>query len=88
MALTAAHRSLPFFSYARVRVVGSGAEVVVRINDRGPFHPGRVLDVSHAAARQLGMVGRGTVLVEITPLAGDDMPANVGDSSGTQPDVP
>lgn len=78
MDLTAAHRSLPMPSYARVRVVGSGKEVVVRINDRGPFYGGRVLDVSYAAARQLGIVSRGTALVEIAPLAADYVPAENG----------
>lgn len=88
MALTAAHRSLPLFSYARVRVVGSGKEVVVRINDRGPFHAGRVLDVSYAAARQLGIVGQGSALVDIAPLAADDVPTKVGVGMGTQQDTP
>jgi rare lipoprotein A len=84
MALTAAHRTLPLLSYARVRVVGSGKEVVVRINDRGPFHKGRVLDVSYAAARQLGIVKRGSALVDITPLAADEVPGNA-DIYGVNP---
>ncbi len=88
MALTAAHRTLPIPSYARVRVVGSGKEVVVRINDRGPFHSGRVLDVSYAAARQLGIVGRGSAVVDITPLAADYVPAEVGIPGGTPQGVP
>lgn len=88
MALTAAHRSLPIPSYARVRVVGSGKEVVVRINDRGPFHGGRVLDVSYAAARHLGILGRGTALVDIAPLAADYVPTEDGISDGTTQGVP
>jgi rare lipoprotein A len=88
MALTAAHRSLPMPSYARVRVVGSSKEVVVRINDRGPFHAGRVLDLSYAAARQLGIVGRGTAQIEIAPLAADYVPDNEGVSDGTTHGVP
>lgn len=84
MALTAAHRTLPLQSYVRVRVVGSGKEVVVRINDRGPFHSRRVLDVSYAAARQLGIVGRGTALVDIFPLAAEEVPANADVKDATQ----
>lgn len=68
-ALTAAHRSLPMPSYVRVRVVKSGKEVVVRINDRGPFHAARVIDVSHAAAVRLGIVGLGSAEVEIERVA-------------------
>lgn len=88
MAMTAAHRTLPFNSYLRVRVVGSGKEVVVRINDRGPFHKGRVLDVSYAAARQLGIVARGSALVDIAPVAADDAPATVELGRGALPVAP
>jgi rare lipoprotein A len=55
---TAAHRTLPFGSTVRV-TSDSGRSVVVRINDRGPFSPGRVIDVSQAAARDLGLIGPG-----------------------------
>ncbi|HMP44350.1 MAG TPA: septal ring lytic transglycosylase RlpA family protein, partial [Sphingopyxis sp.] len=58
--LTAAHRTLPFGSLVRVTNVSNGDSVVVRINDRGPFHGGRVIDVSHAAAREIGMHRSGT----------------------------
>ncbi len=60
-ALTAAHRHLPFG--ARVRVVNekTGRSVIVRINDRGPFIGGRIIDLAHGAARQLGMDGVATV---------------------------
>ncbi|HEY9096724.1 MAG TPA: septal ring lytic transglycosylase RlpA family protein [Hydrogenophaga sp.] len=63
--LTAAHRSLPFGTKVRVRNLRNGKEVVVRINDRGPFKKGRVIDVSRAAAEALGMVGRGLARVEL-----------------------
>ncbi|GAA6143059.1 septal ring lytic transglycosylase RlpA family protein [Hydrogenophaga sp. 5NK40-0174] len=63
--LTAAHPSLPFGSRVRVRNVRNGEEVVVRINDRGPFKKGRVIDVSRAAAEALGMVGRGLARVQL-----------------------
>lgn len=62
---TAAHRTLPIPSYVRVRRVASGDEVIVRINDRGPFHRGRVLDLSYAAAHKLGMVALGSAEVEM-----------------------
>ena len=54
-AMTAAHKELPFGSIVRVRQAGSGRSVVVRINDRGPFVEGRVIDLSRSAAQSLGM---------------------------------
>jgi rare lipoprotein A len=57
--LTAAHRSLPFGTKVRVTNKRNGKAVVVRINDRGPFVRGRVIDVSKAAARELGFIGTG-----------------------------
>jgi rare lipoprotein A len=64
--LTAAHRTLPFGTCVRVTVVETGRSVEVRINDRGPFVAGRVVDVSEAAARSLGMIGKGVVRVRVT----------------------
>ena len=66
--LTAAHRTLPLGSKVRVTDLASGKAVTVRINDRGPFHGRRVIDLSHAAARQLGMVSRGTARVSLELL--------------------
>ncbi len=63
--LTAAHRTLPFGSLVEVRNRDSGKTVRVRINDRGPFVHGRIIDLSHAAARAIGLVGPGTARVEI-----------------------
>lgn len=63
--LTAAHRTLPFGTRLRVTNVTSGRSVTVRINDRGPFVPGRVVDVSYAAAETLGMVGGGIAKVKL-----------------------
>ena len=63
--MTAAHRTLPIGSIARVRSLRSGQSVMVRINDRGPFAKERIVDVSYAAAEQLGMLGPGTVEVEL-----------------------
>lgn len=64
-AMTAAHRGLPFGSVVRVLNLDNGLETRVRINDRGPFARGRVLDVSRAAARELDMLGPGTARVRI-----------------------
>jgi len=64
-ALTAAHPTLPFGTRVRVTNVRSGRSVTVRINDRGPFVAGRVIDVSQAAAEELGMVGRGVTKVKL-----------------------
>jgi rare lipoprotein A len=63
--LTAAHKTLPFGTFVRVTNPSSGASVVVRINDRGPFKPGRVIDVSRAAAEQIGMIRAGTMVVRL-----------------------
>ena len=63
--LTAASPSLPFGTRLRVTNVSNGRSVVVRVNDRGPFVPGRVVDVSYSAAETLGMVGRGTAKVKL-----------------------
>jgi rare lipoprotein A len=64
-AMTAAHKTFPIPSYARVTNVKNGLAVVVRINDRGPFHPGRVIDLSYAAAAKIGIVAAGSAMVEV-----------------------
>lgn len=72
-AMTAAHPTLPIPSYARVTHVGNNRSVVVRINDRGPFHPGRVIDLSYAAAAKLGYIEAGSAAVEVESiLPGED----------------
>ena len=63
--LTAAHRTLPFGTRVRVTNVANGRSVTVRINDRGPFVPGRVVDVSYSAAKSLGITGRGVAKVKL-----------------------
>jgi rare lipoprotein A len=70
--MTAAHPTLPIPSYARVTNVSTGKSVVVRINDRGPFHASRVIDVSYTAALKLGLLGKGSDEVEIERLFPDD----------------
>ena len=80
--LTAAHRTLPIPSYARVRHVKTGKSIIVRINDRGPFHASRVIDLSYAAAVKLGMASAGNAQVEVTRLTFDDIRRGVW---GTEP---
>lgn len=64
-AMTAAHKTLPIPSYARVTNLESGKSVVVRVNDRGPFHSNRIIDLSYAAAKRIGIIGRGSAMVEV-----------------------
>jgi len=68
--MTAAHRTLPFGTHVMVTNLDNGRSAVVRINDRGPFVKGRIIDVSYAAARVLGMIGPGTARVRLDVLAG------------------
>ena len=67
-AMTAAHKSLPLPTYARVTNKRNGRSIIVRINDRGPFHKNRLIDLSYAAATKLGIVTRGTGLVEVRAI--------------------
>ena len=67
-AFTAAHKTLPLPSYARVTNLDNGKSVVVKVNDRGPFHPGRIIDLSYAAAVKLGYREKGTARVEVRAL--------------------
>ena len=73
-APTAAHRSLPIPSYVRVTNLNNDRSVVLRVNDRGPFHPDRLIDLSYGAAVQLGFAEQGTtrVVIEAINLAGVD----------------
>lgn len=63
--MTAAHKSLPLPSYVEVTNLQTGRKVVVKVNDRGPFHENRVIDLSWTAASKLGILGKGTGLVEV-----------------------
>lgn len=69
---TAAHKTLPFHSVVRVTEPKSNRSVVVRITDRGPFSPGRVIDLSYAAAVDLGLIGPGILAVELEVLQWGD----------------
>jgi rare lipoprotein A len=72
-AFTAAHRTLPLPSFARVTNLANGKSVIVRINDRGPFHDGRLIDLSYAAAVKLGVYPHGTARVQVHGLTAADM---------------
>lgn len=67
-AMTAAHPTLALPSYVRVTNVGNGRTVIVRVNDRGPFHADRIIDLSYAAAHRLGYVNNGSTLVEVEAM--------------------
>lgn len=67
-AMTAAHKSLPLPCYAQVTNLRNNRSVIVRVNDRGPFHDNRLIDLSYTAAWKLGIIGEGTGLVEVTAI--------------------
>jgi rare lipoprotein A len=73
-AMTAAHATLPIPSYARVTNLGNGRSVIVRVNDRGPFHSGRLVDLSYAAAYKLGYAGTGSAYVEVESITREEIP--------------
>ena len=73
-AMTAAHPTLPLPSYARVTSVANGKSVIVRVNDRGPFHPGRVIDLSYAAAYRLGIAQKGSGEVDVESILPSESP--------------
>jgi len=67
-AMTAAHKTLPFHTRVRVTMLSTGKSVIVRINDRGPFVKGRIIDLSNEAARRIGLIGSGIAKVRIEVL--------------------
>lgn len=71
-AMTAAHKTLPLPSYVRVTNLKTGESAVVRVNDRGPFHDDRIIDLSYAAAHKLGIDRAGTGLVEVEGIVADE----------------
>ena len=72
-AMTAAHKELPFNTWVRVESLDNGRTVEVRINDRGPFVRGRIIDLSRAAARQINMLGSGTARVRVVVIRISDL---------------
>jgi rare lipoprotein A len=76
-AMTAAHKTLPIPCYVEVRNLDNGRKAIVKVNDRGPFHEGRIIDLSYAAATKLGVVATGTAPVEIRVIdTGDNATGN------------
>lgn len=82
-AMTAAHKSLPLPSYVRVKNLANGRSVVVRVNDRGPFHKNRIIDLSYTAAKKLGIVRTGTGRVEVRDISPVEQTAPVARSAAT-----
>lgn len=83
-AMTAAHKTLPLGTYVRVHNLNNGKSIEVRVNDRGPFVRGRIIDLSYAAATKLNIVGPGTAPVEIVAL-GKAQTSDGGKASGYVP---
>jgi rare lipoprotein A len=86
--LTAAHTILPLPSYARVTNIGNGRSVVVRVNDRGPFHEDRLIDLSYAAAHRLGLIGQGSGMVEVEAIIPETADAPVTARAPAEPVAP
>lgn len=81
---TCAHRWLPFGTRLRVTNLDNGNAVIVRVNDRGPFHHGRLIDMSKGAAHALGMIRKGTARVRIEVVTDDAVPDAVPDTVPTE----
>lgn len=82
-SMTAAHRTLPLPTYAKVTNTQNGKSIIVKVNDRGPFHNNRLIDLSYAAAHRLGILGRGTGHVEVVSIDPRDHGGHVpGQKSG------
>jgi len=75
--MTAAHKTLPFDTVVEVRNLDNGKKTVVRINDRGPFAKGRIIDLSQKAAREIDMIGPGTAKVKLKILKAPEVPLGV-----------
>lgn len=81
--VTAAHKTLPIPCYARVTNKKNGRSIIVRINDRGPFHDNRIIDLSYTAAVQLGIVTRGTGYVEVRAIDPSVSPIAIAETQAT-----
>ncbi|WP_308366286.1 MULTISPECIES: septal ring lytic transglycosylase RlpA family protein [unclassified Microbulbifer] len=85
-AMSAAHKTLPLPSYAKVTNLENGRSVIVRINDRGPFVPGRIIDLSYTAAQKLGYINKGVTRVEVVALDPETLPT-AGETLAVEKDV-
>lgn len=86
-SLTAAHRTLPMPVNVRVTNLDNGRSLIVRVNDRGPFAKGRIIDVSEQAAKLLGFYGQGTARVRVTFVARADLPNGQPQPDSTPPEI-
>jgi rare lipoprotein A len=82
--MSAAHKELPIPTYLSVTNLENGRQIVVRVNDRGPFHENRIVDLSYAAASKIGMLGKGTAMVEIRAI--DPKQHQAGRNAAAGPD--
>lgn len=87
-AMSAAHPTLPIPSYARVTRASTGKSVIVRINDRGPFHSSRIIDLSYVAAAKLGLIGPGSGQVVVEAITNQDIRNNTFTPPSTTPIPP
>ena len=86
-AMTAAHRSLPLPTYVEVKNLQNGHSVIVKVNDRGPFHQNRIIDLSYTAAVKLGILGYGTGLVEVRAIDTSEPEPAHRPGSGQEPEA-
>lgn len=84
-AMTAAHKTLPLPTYVEVTNLNNGRKVIVKVNDRGPFHDNRLIDLSYTAATKLGIVAKGTGLVEVRAITPGEAPASIVSEPVQQP---
>lgn len=84
-AMTAAHKTLPIPCYLQVTNLANGKQVIVRVNDRGPFHDNRIIDLSYAAASKLGIAAAGTGMVELRAIEPGEPAAPPTRMAGTAP---
>ena len=81
-AMSAAHKTLPLPAYLKVTNLDNERSVIVRVNDRGPFHEGRIIDLSYAAAKKLGFEKKGTARVHLSAISVDKFKGGAQGSSG------
>lgn len=85
--MTAAHKNLPIPSYVRVTNLKNNRSIVVRVNDRGPFHEGRVIDLTYSGAKKLGFIDQGTASVRVVAVGPGDQMAAVTPSESVKPEA-